>query len=83
MCNLFTLLFIGVKLKIYFYCSETVTEAEVKRHVDDYLGVLTECLSEKVFICDYHSAYPVDLDLDAVSQVCQEVYPLCKIINNS
>jgi hypothetical protein len=63
-----------------FHCSDTVTEAEVKRHVDDYVGVLTECLSEKVFIHDYHSAYPVDQDLDAMSQVCPEMYPLYKII---
>ncbi|KAJ4438457.1 hypothetical protein ANN_14402, partial [Periplaneta americana] len=55
---------------------DTVTEAEVKKYVDDYVGVLTECLSEKVFIRDYHSAYPVDHDLDALSQVCPEMYPL-------
>ncbi|XP_069705636.1 activating signal cointegrator 1 complex subunit 2 [Periplaneta americana] len=52
---------------------DTVTEAEVKKYVDDYVGVLTECLSEKVFIRDYHSAYPVDHDLDALSQVCPEM----------
>jgi hypothetical protein len=44
------------------------------------VGVLTECLSEKVFIRDYHSAYPIDQDLDAMSQVCPEMYPLYKII---
>jgi hypothetical protein len=44
------------------------------------VGVLTECLTEKVFICDYHSAYPVGEDLDAVSQVCPEMYPLYRMI---
>ncbi|KAJ9593726.1 hypothetical protein L9F63_014699, partial [Diploptera punctata] len=52
---------------------DTLTEAEAKRNVDDYVGVLTECLSEKVFIRDYHSIYPVDQDLDAMSQVCPEM----------
>lgn len=53
---------------------DTIAEAEVKRHVDDYVGVLTECLTEKVFIRDYHSLYPIDQDLDAMSQVCPEMY---------
>ncbi|XP_021932791.1 activating signal cointegrator 1 complex subunit 2 isoform X2 [Zootermopsis nevadensis] len=52
---------------------DSVTEAEVKRHVDDYVGVLSECLSEKMFIHDYHLAYPIDQDLDAMSQVCPEM----------
>ncbi|GFG31805.1 hypothetical protein Cfor_04242 [Coptotermes formosanus] len=52
---------------------DTITEAEVRRYVDDYVGVLTECLTEKVFVCDYHSAYPVDQDLDTMSQVCPEM----------
>lgn len=71
-------------LKIFRYCLatcvnaivekiDTITEDEVKRYVDDYVGVLTECLTEKVFICDYHSAYPVDQDLDTMSQVCPEM----------
>jgi len=71
-------------LKVFRYCLatcvnaivekiDTITEDEVKRYVDDYVGVLTECLTEKVFICDYHSAYPVDQDLDTMSQVCPEM----------
>ncbi|PNF14341.1 hypothetical protein B7P43_G05576 [Cryptotermes secundus] len=53
--------------------TDTTTEAEVKRYVDDYVGVLTECLTEKMFIRDYHSLYPIDEDLDAMSQVCPEM----------
>ncbi|PSN41849.1 hypothetical protein C0J52_16232 [Blattella germanica] len=52
---------------------DTLTEAIVKKNVDDYVGILTECLSEKVFITDYHSAYPVDQDLDTLSQLCPEM----------
>jgi activating signal cointegrator complex subunit 2 len=66
---------IEVKLRFLCHCSDTITEAEVKRCVDDYVGVLTECLTEKVFIRDYHSSYPIDQDLDAMSQVCPEMYP--------
>jgi hypothetical protein len=66
---------IDVKLRFLYHCSDTITEAEVKRYVDDYVGVLTECLTEKVFIRDYHSLYPIDQDLDAMSQVCPEMYP--------
>jgi len=73
---LFKLFLIKFKLRIYFHYSDTITEAEVKRYVDEYVRVLTECLTERIFICDYHSAYPVDQDLDTMSQVCPEMYPL-------
>jgi hypothetical protein len=66
---------IDVKLRFLYHRSGTTTEAEVKRCVNDYVEVLTECLTEKVFIRDYHSLYPIDEDLDAMSQVCAEMYP--------
>jgi hypothetical protein len=65
---------------MYFLYSDTITEVEVKQYVDDYVGVLTECLAEKVFICDYHSAYPIDQDLDTMSQVCPEMYPFHRVM---
>ena len=77
---LFKLVLIKFKLRIYFHYSDTITEVEVKRYVDDFVGVPTECLTEKVFICDYHSAYPVDQDLDTMSQVCPETYPLYRVM---
>jgi hypothetical protein len=68
--------FIHLIINISFYhYSDIITETEVKSYVDDYVGVLTECLTEKMFICDYHSTYPIDQDLDAMSQVCPEMYP--------
>ncbi|XP_063237142.1 activating signal cointegrator 1 complex subunit 2 [Bacillus rossius redtenbacheri] len=47
--------------------------ATVKRHVDDYCSVLQECLSEKVFMRDYHSAHPVDVDLQLLASVSPDV----------
>jgi hypothetical protein len=79
---LFKLFLIKFKLRVYFYYSDTITEVEVKRYVDDYLGVLTECLTDKIFIHDYHSAYPVDQDLDTMSQVCPEMYPLYRLMKS-
>jgi len=79
---LFRLVLIKCKLRIYFHYSDTITEVEVKRYVDDYVGVLTECLTENIFICDYHSAYPVDQDLDTMSQVCPEMYPLYRLMKS-
>lgn len=52
-----------------------MTEAEIKEHVDNYLGILLDALSEKQFIDDYHRMYPIDMDLDVLAHICPEVYP--------
>nr|CAD7433128.1 unnamed protein product [Timema monikensis] len=53
----------------------SLSEMERKNRVEDYMSVLTECLSEKVFMRDYHKYFPVDVDLELLSMVSQEVYP--------
>nr|CAD7262533.1 unnamed protein product [Timema shepardi] len=54
----------------------SLSEMERKNRVEDYMSVLTECLSEKVFMRDYHKYFPVDVDLELLSMVSQED---CKI----
>nr|CAD7606018.1 unnamed protein product [Timema genevievae] len=51
----------------------SLSEMERKKRVEDYMSVLTECLSEKVFMRDYHKYFPVDVDLELLSMVSQEV----------
>ncbi|KXJ80582.1 hypothetical protein RP20_CCG024358 [Aedes albopictus] len=40
---------------------------------DKFLCILTECLSDPVFVRDYQRHYPVERDLDILKQACQGV----------
>ncbi|XP_014616830.1 PREDICTED: activating signal cointegrator 1 complex subunit 2 [Polistes canadensis] len=52
---------------------DTLTEDEIKDRVDDYLNLLSNAISEKEFITDYHQFYPVGLDLEELSKICPEL----------
>lgn len=52
-----------------------IEEAEIKKNVDEYLHLLTNAISEKEFITDYVQFYPVETDLNILSNMCPEVYP--------
>lgn len=43
--------------------------------MDDYLDLLSNAISEKEFITDYHQFYPVGSDLEELSKICPELYP--------
>ncbi|XP_054007569.1 activating signal cointegrator 1 complex subunit 2 [Hylaeus anthracinus] len=62
----------------------TMTEAEIKNHVEEYLTFLTSAISEKEFITDYDRFYPVTSDLKILSNICAEVDAIkCNYILNS
>lgn len=48
-------------------------EGSKESHVEDYLAVMMEGLSERLLIKDYHSCYPVHEDLDLLRQACPEI----------
>ncbi|XP_035727074.1 activating signal cointegrator 1 complex subunit 2-like [Vespa mandarinia] len=52
---------------------DTFTEEEIKERVDDYLNLLSNAISEKEFITDYHQFYPVGSDLEELSKICPEL----------
>lgn len=52
---------------------EVLTEEEIKERVDDYLNYLSNAISEKEFITDYHQFYPVGSDLEELSKICPEL----------
>lgn len=60
------------------------TDVEVKKRIEIYLDHVTNAISEKEFITDYHRFYPVDVDLEILSQICPEVDTIkCDFILNS
>lgn len=52
---------------------ETVLEQSSLLAADRFLCVLTECLSDPVFVRDYQRHYPVDNDLDILKQAVRGV----------
>ncbi|XP_011148147.1 activating signal cointegrator 1 complex subunit 2 isoform X2 [Harpegnathos saltator] len=52
---------------------DTITEDEVRNFIDQYLYSLTNAISEKEFIIDYHKFYPIDYDLEVVSKFYPDV----------
>lgn len=48
---------------------------EIKDRVEEYLHSLDSVISEKEFITDYDAFYPVQHDLEVLSNMCPEVYP--------
>lgn len=63
------------------YIFRNVTDGEIRNCIDEYLDSLTNAISEKEFIIDYHQFYPVNLDLEAISKLYPEMYPFFKRIS--
>jgi len=57
---------------------DTITESEIREYVDEYLDLLMNATSEKEFIIDYHQFYPINFDLEIVSNLYPEMYPFLK-----
>ncbi|XP_033215315.1 activating signal cointegrator 1 complex subunit 2 isoform X2 [Belonocnema kinseyi] len=51
----------------------TASETDVKNQAENYLNLISHAIAEKEFITDYHRFYPVDDDMEILSQVCPEV----------
>lgn len=52
-----------------------MTDEEMKDKADSYISFLTIALSEKEFAIDYNKLYPIDLDLNIITQLCPDMYP--------
>lgn len=52
-----------------------MSEEELKKSVDDYMTMLTDCLSEQIFVRDYNAVYGIDNDLDTIAQISPDLYP--------
>ncbi|KAF9421266.1 hypothetical protein HW555_002738 [Spodoptera exigua] len=48
-------------------------EGSIANHVEDYLAVMMDGLSEKLLIKDYHSCYPVHDDLEMLRQAYPDI----------
>ncbi|XP_026756130.2 activating signal cointegrator 1 complex subunit 2 [Galleria mellonella] len=48
-------------------------ESNVSTHVEDFLAVMMDGLSEKLLIRDYHACYPVHEDLEMLRQVYPDI----------
>lgn len=60
------------------------SDVELKRRIEHYLDLVTQAISEKEFIADYHQFYPVDVDLEILSQLSPDVDSIkCDFILNS
>lgn len=53
-----------------------MNDDELKQTVDDYLTMLTDCLSEQTFVRDYNAVYGIENDLDTIAQISPDLYPL-------
>lgn len=58
----------------------TLEETEIKEHINNYLILLTNAVSEKEFITDYNQFYPIQSDLEVLSMIFPEMYPFPRII---
>lgn len=48
-------------------------EGNISNHVEEFLSVMMDGLSEKLLIKDYHSCYPVNEDLEMLRQVYPDI----------
>lgn len=40
---------------------------------EEFIGLLTECLSEQTFVIDYERHYSVALDMEILKQACEDL----------
>lgn len=52
---------------------DTMSEEELKNSVDDYLTMLTDCLSEQTFVRDYNAVHGIENDLDTIAQISPDL----------
>ncbi|XP_034256178.1 activating signal cointegrator 1 complex subunit 2 isoform X2 [Thrips palmi] len=52
---------------------DDMSEEELKKSVDDYMTMLTDCLSEQTFVRDYNAVYGIDNDLDTIAQISPDL----------
>lgn len=63
-----------VKHILSFIINEAMNDAKRRQeYVEEYLLIISELLSENLFIADYHNLYPIDLDVDVLSQIYPNV----------
>lgn len=53
--------------------SENLSEEQVKNSADEYLAIISEAISEKLFIHDYHNIFPMDVHLDSLHYLNPEL----------
>ncbi|XP_063537394.1 activating signal cointegrator 1 complex subunit 2 [Cydia strobilella] len=51
-------------------------ESSVSAHVEEYLAVMMDGLSERLFISDYHACYPVHEDLEMLRVAYPDIDPV-------
>ncbi|XP_046989766.1 activating signal cointegrator 1 complex subunit 2 isoform X6 [Schistocerca americana] len=52
---------------------ELHSEEVTKKKLEEYISVLTDTASEKIFMRDYHSTFKVDADIDILMQICPDI----------
>lgn len=64
-------------LLIFVFSIRSVFPEELlKFNAESFLNVISECLNtSKSFMNDYQKTYPLEQDLDVLSQVYPEMYP--------
>ncbi|XP_004535103.1 activating signal cointegrator 1 complex subunit 2 [Ceratitis capitata] len=58
----------------YSFIEAVMTQPSASiKNAELFIGLLTECLSEQVFVNDYGRLYPVELDVDILNQICNNL----------
>lgn len=52
---------------------DNMSEEDLKKSVDNYMTMLTDCLSEQTFVRDYNAVYGIDNDLDTIAQISPDL----------
>ncbi|XP_055911552.1 activating signal cointegrator 1 complex subunit 2 [Eupeodes corollae] len=40
---------------------------------EEFIAIMTECLSDRAFVIDYQPEYPIELDIDILKQACKDL----------
>lgn len=51
----------------------TIADSEIRDYVDEYLDLLTNAVSEKEFVMDYHQFFSINTDLEVISKLYPEI----------
>ncbi|XP_066597919.1 activating signal cointegrator 1 complex subunit 2 [Prorops nasuta] len=60
-------------IKIIEKKRDPLVEEGLKMHINDFLELLTNAISETEFINDYNHFYPVDMDIQVLLEICPEI----------
>ncbi|XP_055844123.1 activating signal cointegrator 1 complex subunit 2 [Episyrphus balteatus] len=59
---------------VYLHIENVMADPESSlRPAEEFVAIMTECLSDRVFVIDYQREYPIELDVDILKQACKDL----------